>query len=90
MKANRKLSKTKGPFIFYEVQVGGAGGIWGEGECQKNGFKAGGGSPKNMVCKGGGGGSPKKFPLSLVVTASGNNANISARMPTSSISKVLQ
>ena len=60
------------------------------GGMPKKWLQSGGGSPKNMVCKGGGGGSPKKFPLSLVVTASGNNANISARMPTSSISKVLQ
>ena len=35
---------------------------------QKNmSSKGGGGQPKNMVCKGG---SPKKWSLSLVVTAS--------------------
>ena len=58
-----------------------------EGEpCQKYGFK--GGASQRIWC-GKGGGSPKELPLSLVVTAS-NNANISARMPKNSISKVLK
>ena len=35
---------------------------------QKNMASKGGASRKNMVCEGGG--SPKKLPLSLVVTAS--------------------
>jgi len=38
----------------------------GGGACQKYGFK-GEASQKNIVCKGG---SPKKLPLSSVVTAS--------------------
>ena len=49
----------KGLFSFYEVG----------GHAKKYGFK-GGASRKNMVCKRGG--SPKKLPLSILVTASVN------------------
>ena len=34
----RRINKTKGPFICYEV--GGAGGIWG-GHPKKNGLEGG-------------------------------------------------
>ena len=52
-----------GPFIFYEV--GGLVGFEG-GHAKKYGFK--GGAAKKIWCVKGG--SPKKLPLSLVVTAS--------------------
>ena len=55
---------NKGPFIFYEV--GGLVGFEGGRAMQKIWLQRGA-SRKNMVCEGG---SPKKFPLSLVETAS--------------------
>ena len=57
--------RLKGLFIFYEV---GGGGLVGYlvGHAKRYGFK--GGPAKKIWCVKGG--SPKKLPLSLVVTAS--------------------
>ena len=63
-----------GPFIFYEV--GGLVGFEG-GHAKKYGFK-GGGSQKNMVCKGG---VTKKIAFKFSSDSFCNNANISARRP---------
>ena len=61
-------------------------GFEGGGACQKI-WPQRGVMPKNMVCKGG---SPKKIAFKFDSDSICNNANISARMPTNSISKVLK